>query len=77
LRSPGGGTEQASLVSLERFGRGGGDGEKTIVTCEPGGTHVRVEQSGFRPEDTANYQGANYGWQKYFAGLERVAARPE
>jgi DNA-binding transcriptional ArsR family regulator len=21
-----------------------------------------------------NYQGANYGWQKYFAGLEQVAA---
>ena len=38
------------------------------------GTHLRMEQSGFRPEEAANYQGANYGWQKYFAGLERVAA---
>jgi hypothetical protein len=33
-----------------------------------------MEQSGFRPEEAANYQGANYGWQKYFAGLERVVA---
>jgi hypothetical protein len=27
-----------------------------------------------RPEHAGNYRGANYGWQKYFAGLERVAA---
>ena len=50
----------------------------TIVTWTlapaGGGTHVGVEQSGFRPEQTANYQGANYGWQKFFAGLERVVA---
>lgn len=25
---------------------------------------VRVEQSGFRPEEEANYQGASYGWQR-------------
>jgi len=53
-------------------------GVKTVVTWTltpaAGGTHVRMEQSGFRPEEAANYQGANYGWQKYFAGLERVAA---
>jgi uncharacterized protein YndB with AHSA1/START domain len=53
-------------------------GIKTIVTWTltpaNGGTHVRMEQSGFRPEDTGNYQGANYGWQKYVANLERVAA---
>jgi uncharacterized protein YndB with AHSA1/START domain len=53
-------------------------GIKTIVTWTltptNGGTHVRMEQSGFRPEQTGNYQGANYGWQKYVAGLERVAA---
>jgi hypothetical protein len=34
-----------------------------------------MEQTGFRPEDEANYQGANYGWQRYVAGLEGVAAR--
>jgi uncharacterized protein YndB with AHSA1/START domain len=37
------------------------------------GTHLRMEQSGFRPEEEANYQGANYGWQRFIGGLERVA----
>jgi uncharacterized protein YndB with AHSA1/START domain len=39
-----------------------------------GGTLVRMEQSGFRPDQEANYQGANYGWQKFIDGLERVVA---
>ncbi|MBT9333266.1 SRPBCC family protein [Paracidobacterium acidisoli] len=43
------------------------------LTPAEGGTHVRMEQSGFRPEQKANYQGAKYGWQKFFSGLERVA----
>ena len=37
-----------------------------------GGTLVRMEQSGFRPDQEANYQGANYGWQEFIGGLERV-----
>jgi uncharacterized protein YndB with AHSA1/START domain len=53
-------------------------GLKTVVTWTltptKGGTLLRMEQSGFRPEDDANYQGANHGWQRYVAGLERVAA---
>ena len=36
------------------------------------GTHLRMEQSGFRPDQQRAYQGARYGWQEYFAGLERV-----
>ncbi len=51
-------------------------GLKTVVTWTltptKGGTHVRMEQSGFRPEEDANYQGATYGWQRFFGGLERV-----
>ena len=39
-----------------------------------GGTLVRMEQSGFRPDQEANYKGANYGWQKFIGGLERVVA---
>jgi uncharacterized protein YndB with AHSA1/START domain len=39
-----------------------------------GGTLLRMEQSGFRPDQEANYQGANYGWQKFIGGLERVLA---
>jgi uncharacterized protein YndB with AHSA1/START domain len=53
-------------------------GLKTVVTWTltptKGGTHLRMEQSGFRPEDEGNYQGASYGWQRMVAGLERVVA---
>ena len=53
-------------------------GLKTVVTWTltpaNGGTHVRMEQSGFRPEDGSFYQGASYGWERMVGGLERVAA---
>ncbi|MGO8916296.1 MAG: SRPBCC family protein [Stellaceae bacterium] len=53
-------------------------GLKTVVTWTltptKNGVLVRLEQSGFRPEDAANYQGAGYGWQRFVAALERVAA---
>ena len=39
-----------------------------------GGTLVRMEQSGFRADQEANYQGANYGWQNFIGSLERVLA---
>jgi uncharacterized protein YndB with AHSA1/START domain len=39
------------------------------------GTRVRMEQTGFRADQEANYKGANYGWRKYIAGLERLVAR--
>jgi len=39
-----------------------------------GGTLVRMEQSGFRPDQEAAYNGANYGWQNFIGGLERVVA---
>lgn len=45
----------------------------TLVVTSAG-TLVRMEQSGFRPDQEANYQGANYGWQKFIGGLERVVA---
>jgi uncharacterized protein YndB with AHSA1/START domain len=41
------------------------------------GTHLRMEQSGFRPDQQQNYQGAKFGWQKFFANLERVVARAD
>jgi uncharacterized protein YndB with AHSA1/START domain len=53
-------------------------GLRTVVTWTltptERGALVRMEQSGFRPEDEANYQGARHGWQRLVAGLERVAA---
>ena len=52
-------------------------GLKTIVTwtltAEGGGTRVRMEQSGFRPEDEAGYQGMSGGWPHILGGLERGA----
>jgi uncharacterized protein YndB with AHSA1/START domain len=39
------------------------------------GTHLRMEQSGFRPDQQQAYQGAKYGWQEYFAALEQMLAR--
>ena len=41
------------------------------------GTTLRMEQSGFRPDQPQNYQGAKYGWQRFFANLEQVLARTE
>ena len=45
------------------------------LTPAEGGTHVRMEQSGFSSDQKANYQGARYGWQKFFDGLESVLGR--
>ena len=39
------------------------------------GTHLRMEQSGFRPDQQQYYQGAKDGWQRFFANLEQVLAR--
>jgi uncharacterized protein YndB with AHSA1/START domain len=39
------------------------------------GTRLRMEQSGFRPDQQQAYQGAKYGWQQFFANLEQVLAR--
>jgi uncharacterized protein YndB with AHSA1/START domain len=36
------------------------------------GTQIRLEQSGFGPDQNAAYQGANYGWQRFLGNLERV-----
>ena len=41
------------------------------------GTHLRMEQSGFRPDQEQAYQGAKYGWQKFFANLEQVLSRTD
>jgi uncharacterized protein YndB with AHSA1/START domain len=39
------------------------------------GTHLRMEQSGFGPEQEQAYKGAQYGWQKFLASLEQVVER--
>src|SRR5690348_5184912 len=51
----------------------------TVVTwtlaATPGGTHLRMEQSGFRSDQPQNYQGAKYGWQNFFGKLEQALAQ--
>ena len=53
-------------------------GLKTVVTWTltptKSGVLLRMEQSGFRPEDEQNFQGAKYGWQRFIGGRERVIA---
>jgi uncharacterized protein YndB with AHSA1/START domain len=45
------------------------------LTPSSTGTHLRMEQSGFQPDQQQAFQGANYGWQGFFAALEQVLAR--
>ena len=47
------------------------------LTPTSSGTHLRMEQSGFRPDQQQAYQGAKYGWQRFFANLEQVLARTD
>jgi len=42
------------------------------LTPTAGGTLLRMEQSGFREDQEANYKGAMYGWRKFIGQLERV-----
>ena len=41
------------------------------------GTHLRMQQSGFRPDQKQAYQGAKYGWPRFFANLEQLLARAD
>jgi uncharacterized protein YndB with AHSA1/START domain len=53
-------------------------GLKSVVawTLTPSSTgiHVRMQHTGFPPDQPQVFQGAKYAWQKFFAGLERVTA---
>ncbi|HEY1735194.1 MAG TPA: SRPBCC domain-containing protein [Methylovirgula sp.] len=45
------------------------------LTPTPTGTHLRMEQSGFKPDQQQAYHGARFGWQKFLANLDEVLAR--
>ena len=47
------------------------------LTPTSAGTRLRMEQSGFRPDQQQAYQGAQHGWPRFFANLEQVLARAE
>lgn len=39
------------------------------------GTNLRMEQRGFRPDQTSYFQGASVGWPRFLTQLESVVAR--
>jgi uncharacterized protein YndB with AHSA1/START domain len=41
------------------------------------GTHLRMEQIGFRIDQEPYYRGATVGWKRYFAALEQVLSRAD
>ena len=41
------------------------------------GTHLRMEQSGFRPDQPQAFNGAKFGWQKFIENLGQLLARPD
>lgn len=44
------------------------------LTPTGAGTHLRMEQAGFRADQEQAFQGAQFGWRKFFAALEQTAA---
>ena len=45
------------------------------LTATSTGTRLRMEHSGFRGDQQQAYQGATYGWQRFFAALEQTLTR--
>ena len=39
------------------------------------GTHLRMEQTGFRPDQKQAFGGARVGWQQFFTKLEQIVAQ--
>lgn len=69
---------QRLVYSWNASGDQAAGGLKTIVTWTPtpreSETHIRMEQSGFRPQDEAGYRGMGGGWPRILARLEEVVS---
>ena len=73
---------EADLPRLLAYRWGDGtesdSGLRTVVTWTltpvAGGTLVRMEHAGFRPQDEAGYKGMGGGWRRIVEGLERTVA---
>jgi uncharacterized protein YndB with AHSA1/START domain len=67
------------VFSWNASGAEAATGIKTVVTWTltpaGGGTHLRMEQSGFRNDQPQNYRGATAGWHRFFTNLEQVLTR--
>ncbi len=53
-------------------------GMETVVhwtlTPTEGGTHLRMEQSGFPSQEGPYFKGAKYGWNNFIGNLDRLVA---
>ncbi|MBW9053703.1 SRPBCC family protein [Rhizobium mesosinicum] len=47
------------------------------LTPAGSGTRLRMEQAGFRPDQEQAYQGAKFGWQRFFDNLQEVLGRED
>ncbi len=47
------------------------------LTPTKSGTHLRMEQTGFKPDQNQAFAGAKFGWQKFFGNLEQLLARKD
>ncbi|MBZ9799340.1 SRPBCC domain-containing protein [Mesorhizobium sp. ES1-4] len=47
------------------------------LTPTPAGTHLRMEQAGFRPDQRRAYGGAKVGWPQFLEKLEELLARTD
>lgn len=47
------------------------------LTPTPGGTRLRMEQAGFRPDQKQAYAGAFAGWRHFFDRLDQLLARAD
>ena len=45
------------------------------LTATGTGTHLRMEQSGFRADQPKAFCGAKFGWQKFLENLDQLLAR--
>jgi uncharacterized protein YndB with AHSA1/START domain len=66
--------EPNALLSYSWGTMGMGSVVTWTLTPTSSGTHLRMEQSGFLPDQEANYKGAKYGWQRFIGNLEKVVA---
>ena len=66
------------VYSWNASGEQAAGGLKTVVTWTltplGGGTRVRMEQTGFRPQDEGGYRGMGSGWLRILERLETAAA---
>jgi len=79
------GSVQCRVVEVEPYRSlsytWGAMGLESVVTWtlapSPKGTHLRMEQTGFRADQQQAYQGAKFGWKRMIEKLEQVMADEE